>query len=302
MGRQARKSSILMFGSAVLAAMLLVLGGRAMAQSEAQTPWKAGATLAAPGASGRAGTLAFETKSEERAYAIQNTNMTLKLKLLRLSGERELPLRATRLNAGENAFDGTMGSLKFTAVDEKNAVVTYTTAEKVQGLALAELQSSSAETSPTIHQKMGVRVIDSKQAVDLTFEGAPRAFREPMADGYRVVVPIEAGRTVTMKISISPYDGPLTKPVVERTPAPTPSAAATATSEGEAAAPASAPTAAAPAETATPPTPAATPPAETAPATVAPKGQVGTDILATPVPADPAPAADSRRGAPPAVR
>ncbi|MEO8376041.1 MAG: hypothetical protein ABI579_00085 [Candidatus Sumerlaeota bacterium] len=284
----------------MIAAAFLALAGGAHAQEPMTTgampsTWKPGATLAVPGASGKPGTLAFEAKSNERDYAIQNTNMTLSLKLLRLSGEREVPLKISELNAQKNVFDGTMGSVKFWAVDDKNAIVEYKTAEKVQGLAFAELRSSASETSATVSQKMGVRVIDSKQAVDLLFEGAPRSFREQVPDGYRVVVPIESGQKITLKLSISDFTGPLVKPTPAMTMVPTPEPTLMETDAAAGAAAAASPAMAAGSQPMTPTVIPPTPGNSPAPTAVV-SPTIGGGILATPVPVDPAPAPGSRRG------
>ncbi len=300
MGRQARDNRIVALGRMFVAGVILAVAGLAPAQpatpSAPAPTWRAGATLAAPGASGKPGTLAFEAKSNEREYAVQNTNMTLSLKLLRLSGERELPLHAAEIDAQKNVFGGTMGSLKFQAVDDKNAIVEFQTEPKIQGLAFAELRSNATETSATVEQKMGVRVIDSRQAVHLMFEGAPRAFRESVPNGYRVVVPIEGGQKVTLKLNISEF----TEPLAKSTPAPAPTEAPTATEAAPAAATPASTTeaAAAAAQTMTPtvePTPANATPSP-APATPT----IGNNILSTPVPVDPAVAPGARR-APPAA-
>ncbi len=134
-------------------------------------------------------------------------------------------------------------------MDPGFAVVEFETEGDIEGLAFAEIRSSSREASATLTQKgAGIRVIQGGQATNMNFE-ADRAFREQLADGFRMVAPVSGGKKVKLSITTESFSGPLNLP--GPTPVPTPKP-----TEAPAALASPAATAAAPAATAAPEAPA----------------------------------------------
>lgn len=190
-------------------------------QAPAQRPeWIPGERLTSAAERATTGTLVLIAGPEERSYKIANSNCTLTLRLLRLSGERELSMVFTSKSETSNIYEGGSAKMSLVSAGPARATTEFAVGEQTEGLAFAEIRSSSESTSGTLNRKgNGVRLIDQGVAIDLEFD-ATRVFREQSGDGFRMVAPLQPGQKVLLTISTSEFKGDLMMPK----PSPVPTA------------------------------------------------------------------------------
>lgn len=78
--------------------------------------WQEGQKLGVPSTMATTGTLSLVTTDQKKTYQLEGFNRVMKLKLLRLSGEREWKLPIVEKTSSKNIFEGEDARLVVNAI------------------------------------------------------------------------------------------------------------------------------------------------------------------------------------------
>jgi hypothetical protein len=163
--------------------------------------WQEGQKLGVPSTMATTGTLSLVTTDQEKTYQIEGFNRVMKLKLLRLSGEREWKLPIIEKTSSKNIFEGEDARLVVNAISSETVILEYQVKNGVDGLAFLTVESDTFNTTATLAAGSGDLGFEDEGGGFYIQTVGGKALRKRTSRGYRIIIPMDKQKVVRIAIS-----------------------------------------------------------------------------------------------------